>query len=276
MESHTVLVDGIRMRWEERGEGAPVVLVHGIPTSPALWRHVAPKVDGRALAWEMVGYGRSIVQGRGRDLSIAKQARYLLAWLDAAGIDRPVLVGHDLGGGVAQIAATQQPERFAGLVLTNAIAYDSWPIPSVKAMRALGGIMRHTPDPMFRGVLATLMARGHDDRDIARESLEIHSRPYLDHGGADAMVRQVRALDVHDTSSVADQLPALGLRSRVVWGEADQFQKLEYGERLARDLGAPLRRIPGGKHFTPEDHPDVIAEEINALLDAIGGEGTTA
>lgn len=48
---------------------------------------------------------------------------------------------------------------------------------------------------------------------------------------------------------------APALPARVVWGAADQFQKLHYGERLARDLDAPLRRIDGGKHFTPEDHP---------------------
>jgi pimeloyl-ACP methyl ester carboxylesterase len=52
----------------------------------------------------------------------------------------------------------------------------------------------------------------------------------------------------------------------VVWGEADQFQKIEYGERLARDLGAELHRIPGGKHFVPEDHPEAIAEAVNTLL----------
>ena len=51
-----------------------------------------------------------------------------------------------------------------------------------------------------------------------------------------------------------------------------KFQKLEYGERLARDLRAPLRRIPGGKHFTPEDHPDVIAEETEALLATVREE----
>lgn len=51
-----------------------------------------------------------------------------------------------------------------------------------------------------------------------------------------------------------------------MWGEADQFQKLEYGERLSRDIAAPLRRIPGGEHFTPEDHPDVLAEELHPLL----------
>ncbi len=45
MESKFVEADGVRMRWEETGEGPPVVFVHGIPTSPRLWRHVVPKVD---------------------------------------------------------------------------------------------------------------------------------------------------------------------------------------------------------------------------------------
>jgi len=40
---------------------------------------------------------------------------------------------------------------------------------------------------------------------------------------------------------------------------------------LAKDLNAPLHRIDGGKHFTPEDHPDVIAAEINALIRTVDG-----
>lgn len=65
-------------RWAEHGTGAPVILVHGIPTSPRLWRHVMPLVEGRSLAWEMPGYGSSIPQGVGKDLSLSAQAGYLL------------------------------------------------------------------------------------------------------------------------------------------------------------------------------------------------------
>jgi pimeloyl-ACP methyl ester carboxylesterase len=64
MQSHTATVDGINMRWEETGSGDPVILVHGIPASPALWRDVAPLIKGhRVLAWEMPGYGASIPEG---------------------------------------------------------------------------------------------------------------------------------------------------------------------------------------------------------------------
>lgn len=66
--------------------------------------------------------------------------------------------------------------------------------------------------------------------------------------------------------SVAADLPQLEVPARIAWGTADPFQKLQYGERFAMDLNASMRRITGGRHFTPEDHPDVIADEIQALL----------
>ena len=268
MESRNVEVNGIRMRWEEGGEGPPVVFVHGIPTSPRLWRHVVPRVRGaRSMAWEMVGYGASIDEGRERDISVAKQAEYLAAWMRAVGLDEgAVVVGHDLGGGVAQILAVRQPELVRGLVLANAICYDSWPIPSVKAMRAMGPVVERLPDVVFRLIYANFLQQGHDDRERARESIGEHWPFYEGAGGAAAMIRQVRSLDVRDTLAVADRLPRLDVPARIVWGAADAFQKIGYGYRLAYELEAPLDRIEGGKHFVPEDHPERVAAAVNELL----------
>ena len=267
MRSHTVEVRGVAMRWEEAGEGPPVVLLHGIPTSPTLWRRVTPLVgDARLLAFEMVGYGQSLPAGRERDISVAQQASYLLAWLDALEIERAVLVGHDLGGGVAHIAAVRAPQRCAGLVLTNAVGYDSWPIPSVKALRAVSPVLPALPRQAIRGVLAPLMLRGHDDLAVARASLSLHVAPYLEHDGLAGLARQVSWLHARDTLAVADRIRELDVPARIVWGAADPFQKVAYGQRFAWDLRAPLDRIEGGRHFTPEDHPDRIADAVRAVL----------
>jgi pimeloyl-ACP methyl ester carboxylesterase len=267
VQSRTALIDGTPVRWLEQGAGPPVVLVHGIPTSPALWRHVVPLLpDLRVLAYEMTGYGDSIPTGTGRDLSISAQADRLLAWIEHEDLGPATLVGHDLGGGVVHIAAIRRPELCAGLMITNGIGYDSWPIPSVKAMRAAAPVLARLPAFALRPALALLLARGHDDAGAAAEAVDVHYRPYAQHGGGAAMARQVRALDVGDTIAVQHQLPSLGVPARVVWGVADQFQRIEYGERFARDLGTTVRRIEGGKHFTPEDHPDVVAQEIGSLV----------
>jgi pimeloyl-ACP methyl ester carboxylesterase len=268
MESRTVDVEGIRMRWEEEGEGHSVVFVHGIPTSPRLWRHVIPGVRGaRSMAWEMVGYGASIEEGRDRDISVARQADYLAAWMREVGLESALLVGHDLGGGVAQILAVRKPELVRGLVLINSICYESWPIPSVKMMRTTGSVVERMPNSAFRLVYSTFLYRGHDDRDRARESIEEHWPYYEEAGGAAAMIRQVRSLNVNDTLAIADQIPNLDVPARLVWGAADPFQKIGYGYRLAYELKAPIDSVEGGKHFVPEDHPERVAAAVNGLLE---------
>lgn len=109
MDERRTTIDGTPVRWLEQGSGVPVVLVHGIPTSPSLWRRVMPLLPGmRVLAWEMTGYGESIPAGTGRDISIGAQADRLLAWLDELDVGPAVLVGHDLGGGVVHIAAVER------------------------------------------------------------------------------------------------------------------------------------------------------------------------
>ena len=268
MEAKSLEVDGIRMRWLERGEGMPIVFVHGIPTCPLLWRDVFPLLrEGRLLAWEMVGYGDSIDEGRTRDISVARQAHYLRAWMDALKLERAVLVGHDLGGGVVQIAALADRTRCAGLVLTNCIGYDSWPVAPVLLTSKLGMAVERAPNWLFRRSFAAILASGYADPAIARRSTQLHYEKYEQHGGAEAFVRQTKALRTQDTLDIQQRLHELrGIPARVVWGAADGFQKLRYGERLASDLSCPLVTIAGGKHFVPEEHPTLIAQAVTEVL----------
>jgi pimeloyl-ACP methyl ester carboxylesterase len=262
-------VGGVSHRWLERGSGPAVVLVHGIPTSPELWRHVMPLVSGaRLYAWEMPGYGLSWRAGLDRDISVAAQADHLRSWMDAVGLDRAVLVGHDLGGGVVQIAAVRARERCAALVLTNAVGYDSWPIPEVKAMRAAGPLLERLPQRLFRAQFSLIVRQGHDDARRAAESRDVHWRGYDHPGGPSTLVRQMRSLRTEDTATIAPALRSVDLPAAVVWGAADRFQKVRYARRFAADLKASLDEIPAGKHFTPEDHPHRIARAIESLLEA--------
>ena len=80
------------------------------------------------------------------------------------------------------------------------------------------------------------------------------------------MIRQVRSLDVNDTLAIAEQIPNLEVPARLVWGAADQFQKIGYGYRLAYELGASIERIEDGKHFVPEDHAEQVTAAVNELL----------
>jgi pimeloyl-ACP methyl ester carboxylesterase len=106
---------------------------------------------------------------------VTRQAEYLAGWMRGVGLEGGAVVGHDLGRGIAQIPAVRTPELVRGLVLTNAICYDSWPIPSVKAMRVAGPLVERLPNALVRfNLYVGLFLRGYDDRARAKESLEEH------------------------------------------------------------------------------------------------------
>lgn len=269
------LIDGTDHRWLARdhsrlGEAeprpAPVVMVHGLPTGPWLWRHVARWLADRpVLAWEMTGYAGSIASGHDRDLSLSAQAARLGRWLEHLGLRRVTLVGHDLGGGVAQILTVRQPQRVGALVLVNAVAFDAWPVAPVRAARALGPVTSHLPDRAFAAAFTAALRAGYTDPAVARTSIALHLAPYLDVGAAAALHAQLQALDPADTEAVAGELGHVGCPAAVVWGARDPFLRLPLGRRLAAALGAPLLRVPSGRHFVPEDHPRAVAAAVDRV-----------
>lgn len=120
----TINVLDSTMYYEESGAAAaaaPLVFLHGNPTSSHLWRHVLPAVGGgrRLLAPDLIGMGRS---GK-PDIAYtyADQARYLDAWFDALGLDEVVLIGTDWGGSLAFDRAARHPETVRGVAFLETI-----------------------------------------------------------------------------------------------------------------------------------------------------------
>ncbi|MFB7371094.1 haloalkane dehalogenase [Streptomyces sp. NPDC056222] len=125
----TINVLDSTMYYEESGAvgsaagagAAPLVFLHGNPTSSHLWRHVLPAVGGgrRLLAPDLIGMGRS---GKpDLDYTYADQARYLDAWFEALGLDEVVLVGIDWGGSLAFDWGARHPERVRGAAFMETI-----------------------------------------------------------------------------------------------------------------------------------------------------------
>lgn len=265
-------VNGLWMNWRESGEGLPVVLVHGFATSPLLWREVTPRVThARCLAWELVGYGNSIIQGTRRNISVARQAVYLREWLRALRIRRAIFVGHGLGGGVLQVAIKQQPKLCAGLILVNSIGYDAWPMSAVTIARRFPMLVERLPRALFKLAFWRLMRVSHINRRLADEAFALYW-PYYAENGPRAFVRQARDLHLRDTRDVITALQRIDAPKCVVWGAKDRILPVRYGFRFARDLDATLQYIFKGRHFSPEDHPGVVADAINDIVAQVHAE----
>jgi haloalkane dehalogenase len=137
-----VTVSGRRMAYHERGEGAPIVFLHGNPTSSYLWRNVIPHLEdqGRCIAPDLIGMGDSekLPDPGPGSYTFSEHRDYLDALLEALGVGEDVtLVVHDWGSALGFDWAHRNRGALRGIAYMEAIVqpltWDDWP----KAARAL-------------------------------------------------------------------------------------------------------------------------------------------
>lgn len=267
------VIDGVRLAFRDRGTGEPVVLLHGTPSHSYIWRDVLPTIESaghRVIAYDLLGFGRS-ERPVDRDTSVTAQAELLDAVLTECGIAEPVnLVGHDIGGAIAQIYATGRPERVRRLVLIDTVSYDSWPSSSWRAIirDQLAGYSTMSADEFERMLVGQLAMTVSDPVRMTGEVLDAYLAPYRSALGRSSFFEhQVRHYDSTHTERIVERLPALTMPVRIVWGADDRWQPVSYGRRLAADIpGAELVVLPGAGHFAMEDCPERVAAEVLAGL----------
>lgn len=149
-------VDGVKLHYLERGEGAPVVLLHGNGTMIEDWivSGVLDELarDRRVIAFDRPGFGHS-ERPRTRIWTPAAQAALIAEALRQLGVEKPLVVGHSFGTMVATALALDHPESLSGLVLLGGYYYPSARfdalIASQPAIPGLGDVMRHTTSPLI-------------------------------------------------------------------------------------------------------------------------------
>ena len=252
-----------------RGAGEPIVLLHGFPTSSHLWKHVVPLLpDGhRIVVVDLLGFGRSD-RPAGRPMSLRQHAERVIALLDALGINYACVVGHDVGGGVAEMLAVRWPARVSRLALVNSIAYDEWPVREVKLARAMLPLTRHLPPTWLLSFLRTELLRGYSDHELGAHSIERYVKPFATVEGRDAFMEHLLALDPAETAALAPRLKDLVQPTAVLAGAHDPFLPTSLAERLAQDIpGATLDVLVDARHFCPEESPEQVSACITRLLD---------
>jgi len=271
MRGEFVDLDGARLYYYaagSRGGGEPVVFLHGFPTSSHLWSDVVPLLpDGRRIVVvDMLGYGRSD-RPAGRSVSVRGHAERTLALLDALGINRACVVGHDVGGGVAQVMAVRWPQRVSHLCLINAVAFEEWPTREVRLARAMLPLTRHLPPTWLLSALRTDLLRGYVEYERGTHSVERYVKPFASLDGRDAFMEHLLALDAADTTAIAPRLKDVVAPTAVLAGAHDPFIPAAVARRLHEAIpGSTLELLPDARHFTPEEAPEQIAMVITALL----------
>lgn len=130
--------NGIRLAVYEKGDGPPVILLHGFPELAFSWRHQLPALAAagyRAIAPDQRGYGQSDVPADVRDYRIEALIADIHGLLDALELDSATFVGHDWGALVLWQMVMRAPERIDRLVILNIPHYPRLPIDPIQVMR---------------------------------------------------------------------------------------------------------------------------------------------
>jgi pimeloyl-ACP methyl ester carboxylesterase len=261
----------------EQGQGAPVVLVHGVPTSSFLYRKVVPVLAEQGLrpvAFDLPGLGLA-ERPQAFDYSWSGLARWTGEAIDALGIERCHLVVHDIGGPIACEWAVRNPNRVLSLTALNTmLGLATFRRPWTMAPFAATGLGRIWLELLSPWTMAQVIyLQGIADRSaVPRHHLYAYHQLLKRVDGGRAFLRIMRGFELTEAKHhlLWEGLAQRPYPARIVWGERDPAIGLDQ-LRLAQEaleVNDPV--LLPAKHFLQEDHAPAVAQAIADLAAPLG------
>ena len=257
----------VEIAYTDLGRGPPLLLMHGIPTWSFLYHEVIDKLaeTHRVIAPDFIGHGNSDRRDR-FDRSLLAQRAMILGLMDGLGLARATLIGHDTGGGVALIMAVENPDRVERLVLSNIVAYDSWPIDDMISL-AHPGWARKSNDEIRDFLVAGFKDGLSRKERLTPEFIEGVIAPYITDEGKISLIRNASGLNTSHTTMLIGRHGQIRAETLLVWGVDDPWQPISDGERLAQEIpGARLVRVENASHWIPQDAPTEWLQHVLGFL----------
>lgn len=255
----------------DEGEGAPILLLHGEPTSSFLWRKVIPKLPGRKVAPDLIGFGESDKPTDAGWYSYDRHVASVAQLVETLDLRDLTLVVHDWGGPIGLRYAVEHPDRVARLVICNTgigggrAPSETW-LRFREVVRRLGGELD----------IGRLIEAGTSQglSDEVRETYDAFFPTPESKAGALAFPELVPAEPGHPNAEpmnrVREALRSWHKPALVVWGADDRVLPLSVAEnfvQLLPNARGPIA-IEGASHFLQEDRPQELAAAIREFLTA--------
>ncbi|HSK26135.1 MAG TPA: alpha/beta fold hydrolase [Jiangellales bacterium] len=273
--SRTVTLHGDDLSFVDEGVGEPIVFLHGLLGSNRDWTHLVADLaeHRRVVAPDLLGHGSSAKPVG--DYSLGAHAGIVRDLLDHLGLDRVILVGHSLGGGIAMQFTYLFPERVARLVLVS----------SGGLGREVGLPLRAATLPGSEWVLPVLASSWVRSRAeaLGERITRTGIRPRADlvegwRGFVSLAEADTRRAFLATSRSVIDPggqtvtaIPRLSLVARmptmVVWGARDRLIPLRHGIAAAQAIaGSRLEVFEKAGHFPHLEAPERFARVLHDFV----------
>ena len=257
----SVEIDGLTIAYERRGEGPPLLLVHGGLIDHREWE---AQLDGLSdafdvVAWDAPGCGAS--SDPPESFRMGDYADVLAAFVERLELERPSVLGLSWGSTLALELYRRRPDLPSSLVLTAAYAGWAGSLSPDEVDRRLSGLLEEIerpPGEWVRGFLPTLLTERATDEmrerlvAIMSDSRRSGMRPML-FAMAEADLREV--------------LPTIAVPTLLLYGELDVRSPLEVAEEMHRAIpGSTLVRLPGVGHQSNVEAPDRFNDAVREFL----------
>jgi pimeloyl-ACP methyl ester carboxylesterase len=264
-------LDGVRIHYQEKGAGPPLVLLHGYTASTFAWKDVIDPLSEqfRVIAVDLKGFGFS---GKpDGDYTRRAQGDMVIRLLDHLKIDRAVLCGNSMGGEVSMNAAVRHPERVLALILADSSGVTvsgggsvtpgvaQWPVigPAIAALAL-------TSDKLVRDGLRQCF---YDKSLVTDEQVAAYYRPLKTRDGQHAAyLARVQAT----TDPIEPEINKIRQPTLIIWGAEDELIPLIAGQRLNSLIdGSRLVVFDKCGHVPQAEMPGRFAGEVKNFVTAM-------
>lgn len=264
--------DGVKLNlhYVIHGEGDPILLIHGWPTSSHLWRNVMPTLakTHQVIAIDLPGFGLS-------DKPLAISYSFKLyeqaidAFLNAMRITKTGLVVHDLGGPVGLMWALKHSDKVTAIGILNTLVYPefSWAVKLFVLASMLPGVKHWLGSQ--KGLEAAIKLGVNDPSQLKQADLASYYLPFISAKSRKALMKTVQGLSRRHFARLGKEISQINKPVRLIYGENDRILPdiAKTMTRLKEDLpNAELTCIPGCGHFLQEDKPELIGQYLSEFF----------
>ena len=255
------------------GSGPDVVLVHGLASSPRVWKGMIERVPGfRYHLVQIAGMGSAPAAGNAQGAVIAPVADEIARYIGEEKLSSPALIGHSMGGTISMMVAARYPASIGKLMIVDMHPFIgemyAGPTATADSVRPIADAMR------ARSAKATPEERAAEREKSINGMINTVSEragPLEDSRASnpDTVANAFSELIVTDLRS---ELPAIKATTTVLYVTPNGVPLTDaqmdgvYQAAYAPIAGATVKRVPKAAHFIMLDAPDAFAEEVKAFL----------
>ncbi|HEU0293668.1 MAG TPA: alpha/beta fold hydrolase [Anaerolineales bacterium] len=257
-------VNDIELYYEVHGKGTSLVLISGLGYPLWQWHLMVPYLEQHFQVVTLDNRGVGQTDKPAGPYTASMLAKDVVGLLDALGIDQAVVLGHSMGGFIAQAMALEYPHRVHKLILASTNFGGPRHVPVTAEAMAVLSDVKSDPLTRLRNGIVISTAPGFAERqpELIQKWLEWRVANPLDLAGYQAQMGIGVAL-LAEAAAFENKLPNISVPTLILFGAHDKVVPPANADLLAKQVpGSQIRILPDAGHFFPLEVPEEAAQVV--------------